>query len=135
MTAFGLAVKIGDWHRLDGRRIGAYLGLVHTESSSGGSRSQGGVTKTGNGHVRRLLVKAAWHPRQPYQTPGATMRKRWELASPAAAARGHAGNRRHHISGRLIVRRVKRLSPKFVPDGQGELFPNYRQHGVFTARP
>ena len=96
LTAFGLAVEIGDWHRLDGRRIGAYLGLVPTESSSGGSRSQGGVTKTGNGHARRLLVEAAWHHRQPYRTPGATLRKRWEAASPAAVARGHAGNRRLH---------------------------------------
>jgi len=50
LTAFGLAVEIGDWHRLDGSRIGAYLGLVPTESSSGSSRSQGGITKTGNGH-------------------------------------------------------------------------------------
>jgi hypothetical protein len=40
-----------------------------------------------------------------------------------------------HISGRLIVRRVKRLNPKSVPDGQGELFPNYRHHGVFTDSP
>ena len=28
LTAFGLAVEIGDWHRLTGRSIGAYLGLV-----------------------------------------------------------------------------------------------------------
>ena len=96
LTGFGLAVEIGDWHRLDGRRIGAYLGLVPTESSSGQSRSQGGVTKTGNTHARRLLVEAAWHHRQPYRTPGATMRRRWELAAPAAVARGHAGNRRLH---------------------------------------
>ena len=41
LTAFGLAVEIGDWHRLTGRSIGAYLGLVPTESSSGASRSQG----------------------------------------------------------------------------------------------
>jgi hypothetical protein len=40
-----------------------------------------------------------------------------------------------HISGRLIVRRVKRLNPKSVPDGQGELFPHYRHHGVFTDSP
>ncbi|MGH3503131.1 MAG: IS110 family transposase [Nocardioidaceae bacterium] len=96
LTAFGLAVEIGDWHRLTGRSIGAYLGLVPTESSSGASRSQGGVTKTGNSHARRLLIEAAWHHRQPYRTPGATMRRRWEAASPAAAARGHAGNRRLH---------------------------------------
>ena len=38
LTAFGLAVEIGDWHRLTGHSIGAYLGLVPTESSSGGSR-------------------------------------------------------------------------------------------------
>lgn len=40
LTAFGLAAEIGDWHRLSGRSIGAYLGLVPTESSSGASRSQ-----------------------------------------------------------------------------------------------
>ena len=41
LTAFGLAVEIGDWHRLTGRSIGAYLGLVPSESSSGASRRQG----------------------------------------------------------------------------------------------
>ena len=40
-----------------------------------------------------------------------------------------------HITGRLIVRRVRRLNPKSVPDGQGELFPGYRHHGVFTDSP
>ena len=67
LTAFGLAVEIGDWHRLSGRSIGAYLGLVPCEYSSGATRVQGGVTKTGNGHARRLLVEAAWHHRAPYR--------------------------------------------------------------------
>jgi len=40
-----------------------------------------------------------------------------------------------HISGRLIVRRVRRLNSKTVSDGQGELFPGYRHHGVFTDSP
>ena len=35
LTAFGLAAEIGDWRRFDGRSIGAYLGLVPSESSSG----------------------------------------------------------------------------------------------------
>ena len=48
LTGFGLAVEIGDWHRFTGSTIGAYLGLVPTESSSGGQRSQGSITKTGN---------------------------------------------------------------------------------------
>lgn len=93
LTAFGLAVEIGDWHRLSGRSIGAYVGLVPCEYSSGESRAQGGVTKTGNGHARRLLVEAAWHHRSQYR-PGAELRRRWDLASPAARARGQAANRR-----------------------------------------
>jgi len=95
LTAFGLATEIGDWHRLTGRTIGAYLGLVPSEYSSGNSRTQGAVTKTGNGHPRRLLVEAAWHHRGPYR-PGTVLRRRWDLASPAARARGQAANRRLH---------------------------------------
>ena len=37
-----------------------------------------------------------------------------------------------HIAARLIVRRVKRLNPKTVPAGQGELFSSWRHHAVFT---
>jgi transposase len=96
LTAFGLAVEIGDWHRLTGATIGAYLGLVPTESSSGQHRWQGSITKAGNTHARRLLVEAAWHHRRTYRTPSATMRARWKLATPAATARGHAGNHRLH---------------------------------------
>ncbi len=96
LTAFGLAVEIGDWQRLSGRTIGAYLGMTPTEYSSGQSRSQGGLTKTGNGHARRLLIEAAWHHRQPYRAPGLDLRRRWDRAPGAAAARGHAGNQRLH---------------------------------------
>ena len=55
----------------------------------------GPITKTGNKHVRRLLVEAAWHHAPAYR-PGKTMRDRWDLASPAARPRGDAGNRRLH---------------------------------------
>jgi transposase len=96
LTAFGLAVEIGDWHRFTGRSIGAYLGLVPSESSSGASRSQGGITKTGNGHARRLLVEAAWHHRPAYRAPGADLRRRWQQASPAARDRGRRANHRLH---------------------------------------
>ncbi|MGH3970992.1 MAG: IS110 family transposase [Mycobacterium sp.] len=107
LTAFGLAVEIGDWHRLTGRAIGAYLGLVPTECSTGSSRSQGGVTKTGNSHARRLLIEAAWHHRAPYR-PGRELRRRWEAASPAARARGQAANRRLHARWVSFDERKKR---------------------------
>ncbi|MGH3339166.1 MAG: IS110 family transposase [Propionibacteriaceae bacterium] len=96
LTGFALAVEIGDWQRFTGATIGAFVGLVPTESSSGQSRSQGSITKTGNTHARRLLVEAAWHHAKPYRAPGKTMRDRWELAPPAARVRGHEGNRRLH---------------------------------------
>jgi transposase len=95
LSAFCLAVEIGDWDRFTGAGIGAYLGLVPSEHSSGSSRSQGSITKTGNSHVRRVLVEAAWHHRKPYR-PTAILRRRWELAPPAAVARAQAGNHRLH---------------------------------------
>jgi Transposase IS116/IS110/IS902 family len=85
LTAFGLAVEIGDWRRFTGRTIGAYVGLVPTEYSSGDTRSQGGLTKTGNGHVRRLLIESAGHHRKPYR-PSQRLRRRWEMATPCVAS-------------------------------------------------
>ena len=46
LTGFALAVEIGDWQRFTGGTIGAFVGLVPTESSSGQSRSQGSITKS-----------------------------------------------------------------------------------------
>ena len=95
LTAFALAVEIGDWNRFTGSSIASFVGLVPSEHSSGASRVQGSITKTGNTHVRRLLVEAAWQHRPAYR-PGKVMRDRWDLADPAARARGDAGNRRLH---------------------------------------
>ena len=108
LTAFGLAVEIGDWHRFTGATIGAYLGLVPTEDSSGEGRHQGSITKTGNTHARRLLVEAAWHHRKTYRIPGATMRARWEQAPAAARVRGHEGNQRLHQRWQTFTDRKKK---------------------------
>ena len=108
LTSFGLAVEIGDWHRFTGRSIGAFVGLVPSEVSTGSSRRQGAITKTGNGHARRLLIEAAWHHRPPYRTPGVDLRRRWEKASPVAVARGTQGNRRLHTRWQSFDARRKR---------------------------
>jgi transposase len=83
LTGFALAVEIGDWERFTGSTIGSFVGLVPSEYSSGTTRVQGSITKTGNTHARRLLVEAAWHHRASYQV-GAVMRARWDQA-PAVA--------------------------------------------------
>jgi len=107
LTGFALAVEIGDWHRFTGNTIGSFVGLVPSEHSSGQSKAQGSVTKTGNGHARRLLVEAAWHHRPRY-TVGKTMRDRWDLAPAAARVRGDEGNRRlHHRWVKFIDRRKR----------------------------
>ena len=104
-------VRVGrgdrDWQRFTGGSIGAYLGLVPTESSSGAKRSQGSITKTGNTHARRLLVEAAWHHRKAYR-PGITMQAPWEQAPPAARARGHQANHRLHHRWEVFTARKKR---------------------------
>ena len=41
-------------------QVESYLGLVPGESSSGGKRRLGAITKRGNGHARAMLVEAAW---------------------------------------------------------------------------
>ena len=107
LTGLGLAVEIGDWQRFTGASIGSFVGLTPAEYSSGGSRAQGPITKTGKGHVRRLLVEAAWHHRPRY-VAGKTMRDRWDLAPVAARARGDEGNRRLHRRWVMFIDRRKR---------------------------
>lgn len=95
LTGFALAAELGDWNRFTGASIGAFLGLVPSEHSSGDSRSQGGITKAGNTHVRRLLVESAWH-HKPRYVVGKTLQARWDQAPATARVRAHAGNQRLH---------------------------------------
>ena len=61
VAAASLVAELGDLHRFaHPKHLMAYLGLVPSEYSSGDSRSQGGITKSGNGFARRMLVEAAW---------------------------------------------------------------------------
>jgi transposase len=53
---------------------------VPSEHSSGESKVHGSITKTGNGHVRRVLVEAAWQYRYPARKT-AVLQRRAERAS------------------------------------------------------
>ena len=66
VVATSTVAELGDLNRFDHpRHLMAYLGLVPSEHSSGESTKRGGITKTGNGHARRMLVEAAWSYRLP----------------------------------------------------------------------
>ena len=61
VVSMGIVAELGDLSRFaKATQLMAYLGLVPSEHTSGDSRRQGGITKTGNGHVRRLLIESAW---------------------------------------------------------------------------
>ena len=64
VAATTLVAEIGDPRRFaHPRELMSYLGLVPSEHSSGQSRRQGAITRTGNKHARRLLVEASWNYR------------------------------------------------------------------------
>ena len=61
VAGMGIVAELGDLSRFTkAEQLMAFLGLVPSEHTSGDSRHQGGITKTGNGHVRRLLIESAW---------------------------------------------------------------------------
>jgi transposase len=66
LVAMVLLAELGDLSHFDSpRQLMGYLGLVPSERSSGGRRRQGSITRTGNGHARRMLVESAWSYRFP----------------------------------------------------------------------
>jgi transposase len=76
LTATTIVAEIGDLKRFaSAPQLMAYLGVVPSEHSSGGTKSRGGITKTGNGHVRRVLVEAAWTYRHPARKTAVLQRR------------------------------------------------------------
>ncbi len=61
IVAVTVAAEVGDFSRFDNpRRLMAYLGLVPSEHSSGGTTRRGGITTAGNALARRALIEGAW---------------------------------------------------------------------------
>ena len=66
IAAVTFMVEVGDIRRFEHpRQLMAYLGLVPSERSTGDSVRRGGITKTGNARVRRVLAESAWTYRYP----------------------------------------------------------------------
>lgn len=108
LSAIALLAEIGDFRRFESpRQLMAFVGLVPREYSSGGKEKRGGITKTGNGHVRRLLVEAAWSYRhRPAFGPRAREALRGQPA-PVAEYASKAQVRLHRRFTRLLGRGKK----------------------------
>ncbi len=86
LAAMVLLAELGDISRFQSpKQLMAFLGLAPGEHSSGGSRRQGGITKTGNGHARRMLVESAWSYRFPARQT-MHMKRKSKTASDEAKA-------------------------------------------------
>jgi hypothetical protein len=83
ITAMSVLAELHGFERFQRpRQLMAYLGLVPSEASSGESTRRGGITKTGNRHLRRLLTEAAHHYRH---RPGVGLTLRRRRANQPAA--------------------------------------------------
>jgi transposase len=61
IVAVSVVAEVGSLSRFTNpRQLMAYAGMVSSEYSSGNHIQRGGITKTGNSHLRRVLVEAAW---------------------------------------------------------------------------
>lgn len=81
LTAATIMAEIGDLQRFANvPQLMAYLGVVPSEHSSGGTKSRGGITKPGNEQLRRVLVETAWTCRQPARKT-VVLKRRAEKAS------------------------------------------------------
>lgn len=82
LTAATVVAELGDLARFDrARDLMGFVGLVPSLNASGQRHRSGAITKTGNAHVRRVLVEAAWAYRHPARRT-AHLRRRLE-AQPA----------------------------------------------------
>lgn len=103
LTAATIVTEVGTLSRFKTpRHLMGYSGTVASEASSGARIRRGGITKTGNAHLRRVIIEAAWAYRHPPQI-GAVLRRR--QAGVALPVREIAWKAQHRL-----YRRYRSLS-------------------------
>lgn len=119
LSALTLLAEVGDFRRFaKAPAFMAFTGLVPGEHSSGVERRQGSITKTGNAHLRRILVEAAWAYRaRPARTRERI--KRLEGQPPAVLAAALRAEEHLHRTYWSIVSRQKRSTVAAVAVARG----------------
>ena len=96
LSAVTVHAELGDLKRFSGApEMMSAVGLVPSENSSGNSQRRGSITKTGNAHVRRVLVEAAWHARHRPAVGEALRRRREQQPAKIVAIAKQADVRLH----------------------------------------
>lgn len=96
ITATSLVAEIGTFSRFPHpKALMSYIGVVPSEASSGETRRQGNITKTGNDHIRRLIIEASWSYRYKPALKGELL-KRQEGQPPEVQAISWKAQHRLH---------------------------------------
>lgn len=102
-TAFTVAAEIGDFARFkNASAFYSYLGLIPSLRESGESSSKGPITKTGNIHVRKILIESAWIHNRRYANSKQPL---WEGASPQLLQMAKKANLRLHDRAMYLTNR------------------------------
>ena len=98
ISAVTLVAEVGQLSRFTrAPQLMGYSGMGPSEDSSGARSRRGGITKTGNAHIRRIVVEAAWNYRY-RPAVGPKLRRRQTNVSPEVTA--IAWKAQHRLHGR-----------------------------------
>ena len=98
VSAVTIVAEVGQLSRFaKPRQLMGYSGAVASEDSSGPRTRRGAITKTGNAHLRRIIIEAAWAYRH-RPSVGPTLRKRHATLDPEVIA--IAWKAQHRLHGR-----------------------------------
>lgn len=113
-TALTVIAEVGDLRRFAkaSQFMGA-TGLIPSEHSSGEKRRQGAITRTGNAHLRRVLVEAAWHYRH-RPGPSRDLARRRQGQPLAVLAIARKAEARLHRKYQRLIQRGKRSTQAVV---------------------
>lgn len=105
LSAVVIAAELGTIERFPTpSKLMAYLGLVPSEHSSGETTRRGGITRTGNHHVRRILVESAWSYRFRPGTNARLKAQNQRISPTVTAIAWKAQHRLHGRYQRLLAR-------------------------------
>ncbi len=107
VSAATIVSEVGELSRFaTPRQLMGYSGAVARENSSGARTRRGGITKTGNAHLRRIVIEAAWAYRH-RPAVGPALRKRQAPVSADVNAIAWKAQHRLHARYRHLTARGK----------------------------
>jgi transposase len=107
VSAVTIVAEVGRLSRfVTPRQLMGYSGTVASEHSTGERIRRGGITKTGNAHLRRIVIEAAWAYRH-RPAVGAALRKRQALLDDEVNAIAWKAQHRLHARYRTLTAKGK----------------------------